>query len=97
MIIEAPYKQNDTVTIKTTAGEEIVARFVEENSTAITVQKPMAIMATQQGIGLGPLAFTISPDAKLNLNKSAVLFVHKTESEMANQYTQSTSGLRLNL
>jgi hypothetical protein len=95
MIIEAPYKQNDTVTIKTTAGEEIVARFVEETDKQISVQKPMALMATQQGIGLGPLAFSVEPDAKIKLNKSAVLFIHKTEKQIASQYTQSTTGLAI--
>lgn len=95
MIIEAPYKQNDTITLKTTGGEEIVARFNEEDSNTITVQKPMVIMATQQGIGLGPFAFTISPDSKVKLNKNTLLFVHKTDSEMAKQYTQSTTGISL--
>lgn len=95
MIIEAPYKQNDTVTLKTTGGEEIVARFVEENANEITVQKPLAIMATGQGIGLGPFAFTISPDSKVKINKNSLLFVHKTDDEMAKQYTQSTTGIAL--
>lgn len=95
MIIETPYKTNDTITIKTTAGEEIVARFVEEDANAITVQKPMAIMATQQGIGLGPFAFTINPDSKVKLNKNSMIFVHKTDSEMAKQYVTSTTGVQL--
>lgn len=95
MIIETPYKQNDTVTIKTAAGEEIVARFVEETETDITLQKPMAIMATQQGIGLGPFAFTISPDSKVRLNKNTILFVHKTDEEMAKQYVSSTTGIQM--
>lgn len=93
MLIEAPYKANDTITIKTMGGEEIVARFVEENDKLVTVQKPMTIMATQQGIGLGPFAFTISTDAKVPINKSAVLMIAKTEKEMASQYVQSTTGL----
>ena len=95
MIIEAPYKQNDTVTMKTTGGEEIVARFVEENADTITVQKPMAIMATGQGIGLGPFAFTLNPDSKVKINKHSLLFVHKTDGEMAKQYVASTTGLQL--
>jgi len=95
MIIETPYKQNDTITLKTTGGEEIVARFVEEDSNTITVQKPMAIMATGQGIGLGPFAFTISPDSKVKLNKHSLIFVHKTDTEMASQYVQSTTGVHL--
>ena len=95
MIIEAPYKQHDTVTIKTAAGEEVVARFVEETANEITVEKPLAIVATQQGIGLGPFAFTIAQDAKIKINKNTVLFVHKTEAEMAKQYTQNTSGIQM--
>lgn len=95
MIIEAPYKQNDTVTLKTTGGEEIVARFIEENANEITVEKPLAIMASGQGLGLGPFAFTISPDSKIKLNKSAILFVHKTDAEMAKQYMSSTTGIQV--
>lgn len=95
MIIEAPYKQNDTITLKTTGGEEVVARFVEESATTITVQKPMAIMATGQGIGLGPFAFTIHPDSKIKINKDSLVFAHKTDGEMAKQYVQSTTGLTI--
>ena len=96
MIIEAPYKQNDTVTVKTNAGDEIVARFIEENDKIITIQKPLALMMTPQGgVGLGNFAFTIPQDAKLTLNKSSILFVHKTDSEMAKQYVSSTTGIQM--
>lgn len=95
MIIEAPYKQNDTVTLKTTGGEEIVARFVEEDTNTITIHKPMAIMATGQGIGLGPFAFTINPESKVKINKHSLVFVHKTDGEMAKQYVASTTGIQM--
>ena len=67
MIIDIPYKQNDTITLKTTAGEEIVARFIEENDKTITVLKPMVIMVTGQGIGLGPFTFTINPESNVSI------------------------------
>lgn len=95
MIIETPYKATDTITIKTTAGEEIVARFVEESDKEITVEKPMAIMASGQGIGLGPFAFTLNPEAKIKINKNACLVIHKTDGEMAKQYVSSTSGIQM--
>ena len=95
MIIEAPYKQNDTITLKTTGGEEIVARFVEEDTNTITIYKPMAIMATGQGIGLGPFAFTINPDSKIKVNKHSLVFAHKTDGEMAKQYVSSTTGIQV--
>ena len=94
MIIEQPFKLNDTVTIKTTSSDEIVARFVEQDVDSITIQKPLALMATQQGIGLGPFAFTIEPDAKIKLNKNTVMFMSKTEPQMASQYITSTSGIQ---
>ena len=95
MIIETPYKATDTVTVRTTAGEELLARFVSEDDKTLTIEKPMAVMVTQQGLGLGPFTFTVNPDAKLKLNKNAVVFVHKTDSEMAKQYIQNTSSIAL--
>lgn len=95
MIIETPYKANDAITLKTTGGDEIVARFVEENDKTVTITKPMALMATPQGIGLGPWTFTVDPQSKIKINKSTLVFVHKTEESMAKQYVSSTSGLAL--
>lgn len=95
MIIETSYKTNDTVTLKTTGGDEVVARFVEENDKTITVTKPLALMATPQGIGLGPWTFTVDPQSKIKINKSTLVFVHKTEDSMAKQYVTSTSGLSM--
>jgi len=95
MLIETPYRNGDTITIKTSAGEEIISRLVEETDTTVKVHKPMAIMATQQGIGLGPFAFTIGQDVDVVLNKSVILMIAKTEKEMASQYTQNTTGLAI--
>jgi hypothetical protein len=95
MIIETPYKQNDTVTLRTIAGDEVVARFVEENNSTITVTKPLAVVVTQQGLGLGPWTFTVDPQQKIAINKSAIVFVHKTEADMAKQYVSSTSGIQM--
>ena len=95
MIIEAPYKQNDTITIKTMAGEEVVARFVEENAATVTVQKPMALMASGQGVGLAPWCITTHPDSKIKINKSVLLFVHKTDNEMAKQYVAGSTGIQM--
>jgi hypothetical protein len=82
MIIETPYKANDTITIRTTAGEELVARFVSENATHLVVTKPLALQASQQGIGLGPWTFTVDPAANIKINMHSIVFVHKTDKDM---------------
>jgi len=95
MIIETPMKDGDTVTIKTFNGDELIARLVETKSNTYVVAKPLAIMATPQGLGLGPYTFTVNPDSKIEINKNAVIFIAKTDSEMAKQYISSTSGIKM--
>ena len=93
MIIEQPIKENTPITIKTTSGDEVVARFVSEDEKTISVTKPLALVASQQGMGLAPFAFTVPLDGKLKIYKSAVVFMAKTEDQMASQYMTSTSGI----
>lgn len=93
MLIQAPYNKNDTITFRTSAGEEIVARFVEENDKTLTVTKPMALMQNQGGFGLGPWLLTADPAQNIAVNKSVVQFVVKTQSDMASQYIQATTGI----
>lgn len=95
MLIEAPMKDGDTVTIKTFNGDELVARLVETRTNTYVVSKPLAIMATPQGLGLGPYTFTVNPESKIEINKNAVIFIAKTDSEMAKQYISSTSGIKM--
>lgn len=93
MIIETPYKAGDTVSMKLTSGEEVIARLVEEGKDYYKVSKPLMVAATQQGLGLAPFMFTVSPDADLKLSINNVLTITKTEKDMASQYVQNTTGL----
>lgn len=93
MIIETAYQLGDTVTIKTVGGEEIVGKLLESSFESHKLSKPMKVVVTQQGIGLAPLAFTIHPDSKVEIKKTAVLFIAKTDSEMAKQYIASSTGI----
>lgn len=95
MLINSPKKIGDVVTIKLVSGEEILARYQSEAQGFIKIEKPMAVVANGQGIGLMPYSFTISPDEQVELNTSTVVLCHKTDSDMANQYLQSTTGISL--
>jgi len=88
-----PYKVGDTVSVKLTSGEELVAKLEDETSDKVVLHKPMSLTATQQGIGLAPFMFTVSPDAKLNINVRNVICMSKTVDEMAKQYISSSTGI----
>jgi hypothetical protein len=94
MIIETPYKNGDTVSLKLTSGEEVVARLEEEKADSFILHKPLMVTATQQGLGLAPFMFTIGPDAKVNIGQGKVVCIVKTLDEMSKQYIKSTTGIQ---
>lgn len=95
MLIETPYKNGDTVSLKLTSGEEVVARLEEETGTHTVLHKPMVLIAGQQGLGLAPFMFSVSADSKFKINNTSVTCVSKTEKELASQYTQQTTGITI--
>jgi hypothetical protein len=96
MLIEAPYKVGETVSLKLTSGEEIVARLEEESQTTYVLHKPMVLVAGQKGLGLAPFMFSVSADSKFKINASSVVCVLKTQKELAMQYTEQTTGIAIN-
>jgi hypothetical protein len=95
MLIETPYKDGDTVSVKLSSGEELVARLDSEDDKHITLNKPMVLVANQQGLGLAPFMFSVSPDNKFKINIGNVTCVLRTEKGLSNQYTEQTTGIKL--
>ena len=93
MLVEVPYKDGDTISLKLSSGEEIVARLEKETDKEFVVKKPMVLIAQAEGLGLAPFMFSVSPDAKFNLQVSSVSCVAKTQDEISKQYTATTSGI----
>ena len=95
MLIETPYKVGDNVSFKLSSGEEIVARLEAEDAKTFTVRKPMVLIANQQGLGLAPFMFSVSPESKFVLQATSVSCVAKTEAEIGKQYTSQTSSIQM--
>lgn len=95
MLIQKPANQGDTISIKLSSGEEMVARLESENENSIVVHKPLMLTATQGGVGLAPYMFT-TKDEKFTLNRNNIICIASTEKEMADKYVESTTGLKLN-
>ena len=95
MLIETLYKVGDTVSFKLSSGEEILGRLEAEDAKGYTLHKPMVLIAQQQGLGLAPFMFSVSPEAKFVIQATAVSCIAKTEDEIGKQYTAQTSGIQL--
>jgi hypothetical protein len=95
MLVQEPYKEGDTISFKTVAGEEIIARLTHVSETKIKVKKPLALTMTDKGLGLVPFTFTVSQETELEVNRATIVFIAKTEKAMADQYIEKTTGIKL--
>jgi hypothetical protein len=95
MLIDKGVSEGEVVTLKLTSGEELVAKLVEEAVSYYKLSKPLVLGHTPQGPGLMPYLFTVSPDKEIKLLKNAVTVVEATDKQFADQYIQSTTGIKL--
>jgi len=95
MLINKGITPGEIVTIKTTAGEEIVAKLVEDGVLGVKVSKPLCLTATKDGIGLVPFLFTTDPDTEITINRSTVMVLAPTIKDAADRYIQQTTGIKL--
>lgn len=96
MIIQKGYQANDVISFKLTSGEEMIARYVEENDSTFYVTKPVNLVPTPQGsLGMVPAMFSAELNtAKVSLQKSAVALHSPTKKEVADEYLRGTTGIR---
>jgi hypothetical protein len=95
MLIDRGVSAGEVITLKLTSGEELVAKLVEEQESYYKLTRPMVIGMGQQGPGLMPYLFTVHPDKEIKLNKSAIVIAEATDKQFADQFVQSTTGIKL--
>lgn len=95
MLIDKGVSAGEVITLKLTSGEELVARLDEETETHYKLSKPMVIGMGQQGPGLMPYLFTVSPEKVIPLLKTTVTVAVPSDKIFADQYMQSTTGIKL--
>ena len=95
MLIDKGVSAGEVVTLKLTSGEEIVAKLEEETPTYYKLSRPMVIGMGQKGPGLMPYLFTVNPDKEVKLSKSTVTVAEATDKQFADQFVESTTGIKL--
>ncbi len=95
MLIDKGVTAGEVITFKLTSGEEIVAKLIEETPTHYKLGRPMVIGMGERGPGLMPYLFTVHPDKEVKLSKTTVTVVEATDKTFADQFIQSTTGIKL--
>ena len=88
-------KKDYIVTVVFVNGAEVIGKFVEQLDQVIVINKPRMVQITQEGMAMVPgICMTgEEPKGDFQFNKNNVLFVIKTISQLANQYSEMTSSI----
>lgn len=94
MLINKGFSPNDIVSLKLLNGDEIIARFESETKDEITIERPLAITVTGQGLGMIPWIFLGEKDI-ITLQRSHVFAMIPSKKDAAKQYMQGTTSIAL--
>lgn len=90
-------KEGTVVTIVMNNGAEIVGKLVSDDFNGVVINRPRMVQVTPQGVGLvnGISMTGVEPKGNFTFPKNSVLYVIETAEEIANGWTQQTSGIAL--
>ena len=95
MLIESKYKVGDVISNKRSSGEEMIARFEDENEEVVTIAKPYILIAAQNGMALAPYMFTVAPETKIKLKINNVICIVKSAKDAADMYIKQSTGIAI--
>jgi len=95
MLINQPISTNEIVTLKLISGEEVIAKYISEDATSVTVSKPLALVNNGQAMVLAPFVMTAEKlDSVRFLSSSLMIAPTKTQPKVKNSYIQFTTGIQ---
>jgi len=94
MLIEKPIANGDVVSLKIINGDELIARYESETADEIKINRPLALSAGPQGLGMMPWIF-LGDKETISIKKSHVFVIVPSKKDAADQYMQGTTGIAL--
>jgi ERCC4-related helicase len=86
---------NDIITIKLVTGEEVIGRQIHKDQHHVTLEKPVQLAVTQQGLGFAPVCISIDDASEFKFRQDHILFLAPTRKELVDQYIKATTGIQL--
>jgi hypothetical protein len=94
MLIDKKFSDGDIVSLKLINGDELIARFESETADDITIDRPLALTMSREGLGMIPWMM-LGDKSSITLSKSHVFAVISSQKDAADQYMQGTTGIAL--
>lgn len=94
MLLSKPIATGDVVSIKLINGDEIIARLEADDHNGITVDRPLALTMSGQGLGMIPWIF-LGDKSTVTLKREHIFVMVPSKKDAADQYMQGTTGIAL--
>jgi hypothetical protein len=94
MLISKGFSNGDIISLKLINGDELIARFESETGDDITIDRPLALTMSREGLGMIPWMM-LGDKSSITLKKSHVFAVVPSQKDAADQYMQGTTGIAL--
>jgi hypothetical protein len=94
MLLQKPIAEGDVVSLKLINGDEIIARLDKDDHHGITVNRPLAITVSGQGLGMIPWMFLGDKDS-YTLKREHIFVMVPSKKDAADQYLTGTTGIAL--
>ena len=93
--IDMKIPENDKiVTIKMSTGEEVVAKIKEQDELTLTLDRPVVIMISQQGLAFGAFIPTMESVNGVTINKSAIVAIGPCLDKVSTEYSNAVSPIK---
>ena len=86
---------NTVYTFKLNSGEELIAKVTQTGGEFITIEEPVSIAPTQQGMQMIPSVFTANPKGDFKLNTSSIALYAETDDSVRMKYLEATTGIKV--
>ena len=93
--IDMKIPENDKiVTIKMSTGEEVVAKIKDQDELTLTLDRPVVIMISQQGLAFGAFIPTMESVNGVAINKSAIVAIGPCLDKVSTEYANAVSPIK---
>ena len=86
---------NTVYTLKLNSGEELIAKVTQTGGEFITIEEPVSIAPTQQGMQMIPSVFTANPKGEFKLNTNSIALYAETDDSIKMKYLEATTGIKV--
>jgi|TARA_B110000902_G_scaffold96728_1_gene114374 hypothetical protein len=86
-------KTGEIVSLRLSTGEELVGTLREEDKNQITIEQPLIVGRSENGLGLMPYMMTIEQESTVKISTSNIMSIGATMEEVAKGYRKQTSKI----